>query len=175
MILVILWMFWRWRRQQKLKARPVDLLQDQDGEGEHDPTLPQYYRPEPFVLPDPTISSSSGLAGPETAMASGLRPSIDHRLSQYSTTTGENGLVLGSASRSGTPDASSSQWTRKSPAPPSFRPVNIVQHEDAGPSEVDVSQTEAETIELPPAYTNIRRPVVPETPRDPPPPPEASD
>ena len=64
---------------------------------------------------------------------------------------------------------------RKSPAPPSFRPVNIVQHEDAGPSG---GPEEAETIELPPAYTNIRSAApttaatsTTEGPSDPPPPP----
>jgi len=31
--------------------------------------------------------------------------------------------------------------------------VNIIQHDDAGPDETQ------ETIELPPAYTNIRRPL----------------
>ena len=34
-------------------------------------------------------------------------------------------------------------------APPRLRPVNIVQHEDAGPPE------DAEMIELPPAYTMV--------------------
>lgn len=47
-----------------------------------------------------------------------------------------------------------STYFRKSPAPPSFRPVNIVQHEDAGPSEAGGG--DLETIELPPAYTNLR-------------------
>lgn len=35
--------------------------------------------------------------------------------------------------------------------PSQLRPVNIIQHDDAGPDEG------SETIELPPAYTNIRR------------------
>jgi hypothetical protein len=44
--------------------------------------------------------------------------------------------------------------SRKSPMPPSLRPVNIIQHDDAGTVADD---NEAETVELPPAYTNIRR------------------
>jgi len=44
--------------------------------------------------------------------------------------------------------------TRKSLLPPQLRPVNFIQHDDAGPNEG--SADEPETIELPPAYTNIR-------------------
>jgi hypothetical protein len=40
--------------------------------------------------------------------------------------------------------------------PPSLRPVNVIQHEDAGPS-LPADNQEAETVELPPAYTNIRK------------------
>jgi hypothetical protein len=53
--------------------------------------------------------------------------------------------------------ASSSTGTRKT-APRMFRPVNIIQHDDAGPSGQEVKEEEEpETIELPPAYTNIRK------------------
>ncbi|KAJ3519860.1 hypothetical protein NMY22_g13012 [Coprinellus aureogranulatus] len=46
-----------------------------------------------------------------------------------------------------------------------MRPVNIIQHDDAGPSlpPAGPGEEEAETIELPPAYTALRGP-------DPPPP-----
>ena len=169
-VCLLLWLFWRRRTQQHKKQ--VDLLQDQDPDTEHDTNLPQYYQPEPFTLPDPTVASSSVTGDhPETAMASGLRPSVDHRLSQYSITTGE-GTALGAA-RPDTPSQAST-YMRKSPAPPSFRPVNIIQHDDAGPSEM--SQIEPETIELPPAYTNIRRDLDSgSTPHEPPPAPEADD
>jgi hypothetical protein len=61
--------------------------------------------------------------------------------------------------RSPTPDASGSSLTRKSAAGPSaLRPVNIVQHDDAGPPEEAAHGEEPETIELPPAYTNIKKP-----------------
>jgi hypothetical protein len=39
----------------------------------------------------------------------------------------------------------------------SLRPVNIVQHEDAGPTPKESNENEAETVELPPAYTNLRQ------------------
>jgi hypothetical protein len=52
--------------------------------------------------------------------------------------------------------AGGSSHTRKSPlGPQHLRPVNIIQHDDAGP-EQDATQ---ETIELPPAYNKIRRPL----------------
>jgi hypothetical protein len=39
-----------------------------------------------------------------------------------------------------------------------MRPVNIIQHDDAGPSEGGPKEEdEPETIELPPAYTNIKK------------------
>jgi hypothetical protein len=47
--------------------------------------------------------------------------------------------------------------TRKSAAIPQLRPVNIIQHDDAGPSEDLSGEAGSETIELPPAYTNIRQ------------------
>jgi hypothetical protein len=130
--------FWRRHRfHQKQRERPVDLLND--GE-EQDGNPPHYYQPEPFIVPEPTAGSTTG----ETStVLDATRPSLDHRLSHYSAISGE---------RSSTPDQSAvsgSTYMRKSPAPPSFRPVNIIQHDDAGPSE-------PETIELPPAYTNLR-------------------
>jgi hypothetical protein len=39
-----------------------------------------------------------------------------------------------------------------------MRLVNIIQHDDAGPSEpAGDDEAVADTIELPPAYTNIRK------------------
>ena len=40
--------------------------------------------------------------------------------------------------------------------PSPLRPVNVIQHEDAGPS-LPADTAEPETVELPPAYTNIRK------------------
>lgn len=120
----------------------MDLLHgdQEDGPGRGD--LPQFYQPEPFVVPDPTVQSSS-----HGHMSEGER-----RASLQTSTTTD---LL----RSGTPDAhgpmssGSSNNTRKSPAGPAqLRPVNIIQHDDGGPE-----GEPAETIELPPAYTNIRR------------------
>lgn len=111
----------------------MDLLQDgEQGDG----GLPQYYQPEPFIVPDPTVAST--------------RPSTDGRR-HSAISNGASELGVG---RAHTPTAQSTS-TRKSAAPPSFRPVNIIQHDDAGPSEEPA--LEPETVELPPAYTNIKK------------------
>ncbi|KAI9509270.1 hypothetical protein F5148DRAFT_1189042 [Russula earlei] len=119
------------------KERPVNVLQDDDEDGDgsnHD--LPNYTAPEPFLVPDPTVRGSSDLAS-----------SQDRPLSMATT---EN-------ARPQSPMTSMTTTTRKSAAPPSLRAVNIIQHDDAGPSEEPTSPSEPETIELPPAYTNIRQ------------------
>lgn len=169
--LLLLILFFIRRHRFHKSQRPVDLLHENDGSNDN---LPQYYRPEPFVVPEPSASSAVGGA-PETREATETRPSVEHRGSHYSALTAEQAASL----RSSTPDQSQSQsqgtstYMRKSPAPPSFRPVNIVQHEDAGPSD-DVPQPDLETIELPPAYTNIRPNVPPPPPAEDVPPAAAS-
>ena len=148
----------RRRFHQSVKERPVDLLQDGDGDGhDHvgDNRLPEYYQPEPFVLPDPTVASTHESSAPGTRPAGSSRVSGDRRESFLSTTT-TDAYGAGGYLRHGSSVPSTS--ARKSPAPPSFRPVNIIQHDDAGPSdEPPPPEEEPETIELPPAYTNIKQ------------------
>ena len=145
--LVIFFFIRRKRFHQSQKERPVDLLQDQDDNAGGDNRLPEYYQPEPFILPDPTLASAY-----EGSQHGGThpRPSGERRQSYLSSSTSDAGGP-GLLRAAGTSAPSSS--TRKSPAPPVFRPVNIIQHDDAGPSE---EPPEPETIELPPAYTNIK-------------------
>ena len=119
-------------------AHTVDLLHgDGDGE-EHDMAeargeLPQFYQPEPFLVPDPTLAESS-----------------DGGRRQSTQTSSGDALLGGHAHQS-----SVSTSTRKTPAGPSaMRPVNIIQHEDGG-EEGDGDGEE--TIELPPAYTHIKK------------------
>lgn len=152
LILVLIFYRRRSKFHKHQKEGPVDLLrqEDDDEDANHPNTaqLPRYYEPEPFIVPDPTVTSASGDPTMRNAATASLRPSNERRLSHYSGTE---------AGRSSTPDgqsASGSTYMRKSPLPPVFRPVNIVQHEDAGPG--DDEEGPAETIELPPAYTNIR-------------------
>jgi len=40
-----------------------------------------------------------------------------------------------------------------------MRAVNVIQHDDAGPSTPGIQEEEEqETVELPPAYTNLKKP-----------------
>jgi hypothetical protein len=94
------------------------------------------------------------------------RPSLDQphsaRFSRYSLATSAD---MPGGVRSATPDQSAisgSTYMRKSPVPPSFRAVNIIQHDDAGPSGEYPPPDEPETIELPPAYTNIKPTIAPQ-------------
>jgi len=63
---------------------------------------------------------------------------------------------------SGVGGGSSAEGRRKGGAPRPLRPVNIVQHDDGGPSEPAAREGEGEgepeTIELPPAYTAVKGP-----------------
>ncbi|KAI6019848.1 hypothetical protein F5J12DRAFT_813617 [Pisolithus orientalis] len=141
------------------KEQPVDLLHGDpdDSDQAPPPDLPEY-RPEPFLATEPTEASSSYQpddTGRLSVAGSRYGALSDRPLSTMS-------LSEMQSARSGTPDrdmrhvsgpsASMVTSSRKSPQPRQLRPVNIIQHEDAGPSEVD-----SETIELPPAYTNINR------------------
>ncbi|KAF5377038.1 hypothetical protein D9757_007724 [Collybiopsis confluens] len=123
----------RTTQNRRFNEKPVDLLPAEEGDQPGEP--PEYYRPDPFIVPEPTVDGTESSFG--RPLSGSERPS----------------------SRSGTPDlASTSAGTRKTGAPRTLRPVNIIQHDDAGPSETAAKKEEApETIELPPAYTNIRK------------------
>ncbi|KAF9788328.1 hypothetical protein BJ322DRAFT_1048293 [Thelephora terrestris] len=146
LIIAILLFFWlkRRRAQRGNKDRP-SLFIDHDDE---DPTsqplhedLPVHFRPEPFTASEPT--DRAGTPRSSTPFERSERP-----VSQSLT-------YLSDPQRVASPDVTSTGLSRKSPLPPSLRPVNVFQHEDAGPS-LPADNQEPETIELPPAYTNIR-------------------
>ncbi|KAJ7634795.1 hypothetical protein FB45DRAFT_909876 [Roridomyces roridus] len=141
-------LFWMRRRRLRKteKVRP-DLLPGEEEDDEDVGTtpgggLPQYYQPEPFMVTDPT----AGRASAEGFLSEGNRTSTF------------------SESRSGTPDPTTtmSTATRKSAPMRQMRPVNIIQHADAGPSSPPGDE-EPETVELPPAYNNIRKGPIPES------------
>jgi hypothetical protein len=89
-------------------------------------------------MPDPTIRGTSEAASTHDRPLSMSTVTADVQRPQTPTTT--------------------TTTTRKSGAFPQLRPVNIIQHDDAGPSEGLSGQAEHDTIELPPAYSNIRQP-----------------
>ncbi|VDB88919.1 unnamed protein product [Peniophora sp. CBMAI 1063] len=136
-VLLAWFLLFRKRKQQANynKERPINILQDDDEDNQPRGDLPQYYEPQPFTVPDPTVASTTDAAS----------------------TRGDNMSERGALMRPGTPggmtDVTSS--SRKT-AMPRMRPVNIVQHEDAGPSAAPAAEEQPETVELPPAYTNLR-------------------
>ncbi|KAH7906609.1 hypothetical protein BJ138DRAFT_1183003 [Hygrophoropsis aurantiaca] len=166
--------------QPHTKERPVDLLQgDPDDDAQSPGELPHYYRPEPFLATAPTEISSAyaqedGGAGsvyragtPSYTYGQGSRYGNSDR--RHSGTTSYTDLRSGTTSPDfdapgviGAGGASSTGMTssRKSGMPPrQLRPVNIIQHDDAGaPNEAEEGEGEQpETIELPPAYTNLKK------------------
>jgi len=118
------------------KEHHVNVLQDDEDRNASHHDLPHYFTPEPYLVPDPTVRGTSEAASTRD------RP--------ISTATSDH------TPRPLTPASMTTATTRKSALPPQLRPVNIIQHDDAGPSEGPASPGEPETIELPPAYTNIR-------------------
>lgn len=142
-VLLLLWFLRRRsKNEKKMKEKPVDLLNEDEGdERPARSELPQYYEPEPFLVPDPTVDGSSHNG--------------DHRA--YMSSRSETPDLI-------TPSTTSAAGGKR--APRQLRPVNIIQHNDAGPSGPSGQQEEAETIELPPAYTKIRADGTPGTPRE---------
>jgi hypothetical protein len=140
--------FWFVRRRLYFavsQLRPVNVLPSQDDEEDRGHHLPQNYVPEPFVVPD----------GPDPTTRGKSEPASTHDLSLSMST------VTADRQRPQTPIAPTTPTRR--------RPIRIIQHDDASPSE-DLSgqlDTEPETIELPPAYSNIRQ-LPRQLPRSPP-------
>lgn len=146
LIIAFFLLFWfrRRRAQRASKERPSLFIDNDDDAPISQPPdgeLPVYYEPEPFTASEPTDRAST--RRPSTAIDGSDRP-----VSQSLT-------YLTDPHRVTSPDGTSTGLTRKSPLPSPLRPVNVIQHEDAGPS-LPADNAEQETVELPPAYTNIR-------------------
>ncbi|GJJ15081.1 hypothetical protein Clacol_009356 [Clathrus columnatus] len=158
-VLLTLFFVRRRRHQRDRRRHSLDLLP----ESGH-PNAEQY-QPEPFIIPSSVGSRSQHArtmsnGSEDDDGASGTRPSmseVGRRYSALSTTDqSETTGYLGVPPRTGTGTYTST--SRKSPHPPSLRPVNFVQHEDAGElPEGEGSNQEPETVELPPTYDAIRR------------------
>lgn len=133
------------RRKRRQEER-TDLLRGEEDVGRSNSgypgDLPQNYQVEPFVGPDPRYQFSSYGYGSESDTRGSIRTSTGTDLLQSGI---RDSFTHGAMSASG---GSSS----KNPSGPIYlRPVNFIEHEDAGPEEVP------ETVELPPSYANIRR------------------
>ena len=129
--------FWFARRRSYSalsQRRPVNVLEDDEDENEEGRELPQHYVLEPYLVPDPTIGGMSEATSTHDIPLSMSTITADVQRLQAPMTP--------------------MMTTHKSAAPPQLRPVNIIQHEDAGHSE-GLLDAKPETIELPPAYPNI--------------------
>jgi hypothetical protein len=166
--LILLGLFFMRRRRfhRQQKERPVDLLND--GDDPRDDNLPQYYRPDPFVLPDPSVADRHSMREGEGSglLAAGAVGSDGRRSHESVTTASTRPPVMQAALSAGRPSSDrrssthlSSAGGRKGGAPTPLRPVNFIVHDDGGRvPDVDKGLGDAEeTIELPPAYTNIKR------------------
>ena len=145
--------------QQGLGGRPPSRLNE----------LPEFYQPEPFMVPDPSVLSADGRTTfTNRSTHSGMddvearRPLSGVSTSMYTRTTTPDlygGSVAGDTVLSGTgttPGTAPGQPGRRKGALRPLRPVNIIQHDDAGPSSPPEAGGETETIELPPAYTALK-------------------
>ena len=153
-VLLIALFFWRRSRLQNTpKDHPVNLLMGDEGDGPSDSQMreanpPSFYQPEPFLVPDRTstgrTSFQGGQPGAEAGAFGAYRDDDEHSNSRRSSEVPPMSIAA-SSRKSGT-------LLRP------MRPVNIIQHDDAGPSEPDTrADDEPETIELPPAYTHIKK------------------
>ena len=126
---------WRNRRSKHLDNSASDEGDWQPRSGTHRYGVPSIYQPEPFLLSE---LSSPGF---ETSSFGMYSDSVDDWPRRIS-----SDMSPGSAG------------SRKSGVPPRpTRPVNIIEHDDAGPSQPILrADEEPETIELPPAYSKIR-------------------
>jgi len=164
--IILAWFFLRRRSKQKRRRskRSVDLLnedEDDDSPPQNPNHLPHqleaYYAPEPFMVPD-TSTLPDGTTADGHGVGGSSRP-----MSGTSQTYSRSGTpdVQGPGASQGYAWAAGSTATSNSRkgAPPRMRPVNIVQHEDAGPPLLPAEgedKDEPETVELPPAYTAVR-------------------
>jgi hypothetical protein len=160
--LVLLFFYRRRKHHRNSGTRPMkpDLIgssEDQPAPQEERGELPQLYEPEPFIIPD-------AFSDPETSPRHSLHSTHDGQQPRTSMTTASgmpghgrapSRLSVTTVSEVGGPGPTSSSGRSKSGMPPSaFRPVNFVQHEDAG--DIPTADQEPETVELPPAYTALR-------------------
>ena len=167
-ILACVTLLWIFRRRQKknkkTKKLPTDILDaDDDDDGlPQNGRLPQNYQPEPFMIPipDPTPSEFGGGGGGDELSTIGRPFSPGTRTSFYtrSDTPDLAASMGGIGGGGGGVNGESSGTGRKGGAPRPMRAVNIIQHQDAGPSNNGDNRGEepVETIELPPAYTMVR-------------------
>lgn len=160
-IVICVLIFWALRRRQSSQTRrkklPTDIIDADDDDdvpramGQNE--LPQNYRPEPFMVPIPAPTPTEF----DDDFSTGRPLSAGTRTSFYTRSeTPDMASTLGGLSPGVVASGGSSGTGRKGGAPKPMRAINIIQHQDAGPSNNGEKEEPVETIELPPAYTMVR-------------------
>ena len=112
------------------------MLHDIDDDDASPHSLPHYYMPEAFLVPAPTIGGSTAVTSTDDRPLSTKTPDTPRSQTPAGTTAATNS-------------------TRESGPLAQPRPLNIIRHDDAGPSEWPTRVGEPETVDPPPAYTDI--------------------
>lgn len=159
----------RGKDHEKPYHNDVDLINEESSIGGHvsaNPPMiePGFYHPEPFVVPQPGMSDDPD-----------RRPSNDRARTSFSTNGGPLANVAAESAVSGSVGGGpqnprhsqlslgqtessdpGSRRTRKSHPPTAMRPVNFIQHDDAGVIEAEPSSAaQEEVVELPPTYASV--------------------
>lgn len=169
-ILVLIFLRRRKKQAAQNKEKPDLFMDNERPTSAQEGEIARLAPPEPYIVPSeparsewgaesstgaPTSSYGYGIGTGAAAAAATASSSnaFDRRYSVFSESIEQDHL------RPGTPQttaSSSMMGSGRKGAPPVLRPVNIIQHEDAGAPPPD-GEGEPETIELPPAYTNIHQ------------------
>ncbi|KAF8609173.1 hypothetical protein BDV93DRAFT_134678 [Ceratobasidium sp. AG-I] len=164
MFLLVLLFFHRRRKHHRnsgtrpMKPDLIDPSEEQPAAPREDRgELPRFYEPEPFILPD-------AFSNPDTSSRHSLHSTHEGQPLRTSMTTAsgaplthgraQSRLSVTTMSDVGGAAPASSTGRKSGMAPSAFRAVNFIQHDDGG--EADPSGQEPETVELPPAYTDVR-------------------
>ncbi|CAE6411130.1 hypothetical protein BN14_00713 [Rhizoctonia solani AG-1 IB] len=154
-LLVLLFFYRRRKHHRNAGTRPMkpDLIDPSEERPQTGDERAGFYEPEPFIMPPPEPDmETSSHHSLYTAHDGGARPSNTGPVPGGHARAPSRLSVTTASELGGVPP--SSNGTRKTGMPPpSFRPVNFIQHDDGG--EVGDNQ-DPETIELPPAYTDFR-------------------
>lgn len=189
MLLALIYILWCKCRPRRSARCRIDLLQSSSPEDEkylpRNTILSAQYLRDPTIIPSGIVTSASSLVAssylptPEASLiSSGWNSRMDCPLpplppplhTRAASEASESAML---SSRSSSANAGSSVTMsrvavsasgagsgKSSTAPSSSKRVLVVQHQDAGPSELEAEPDVTETIELPPAYSELR-PVAP--------------
>ena len=134
LLLICLLALFCYRRRRRRGQLPVDLLPENDSFFDRPGSL--FLQPQPYLIQTPFASPAFGHGRLSTPTTNDSRQSSE--LAH---------LIPAS------PPASATSW-RSGSEPNTPRPIDVIQHSDAGPS--STPEEGRYTVELPPAYGNLQ-------------------